>query len=210
MNSPTANLPSRADVERAYSVISPFIRQTPVLTVAGRDLDLAIESVTQARDPPTGRLLQDSGRLYQPPHAPDSASWCGSGIRRQPRGLVACAAGILGIPARIFVPATAAPLKLDRIRQAGAQVESEGAGYAEALARSEVWTRGSGALAIHAFDQPETICGQGTLALEISAQVPDVDTVLVAVGGGGCSRGSRRGTAGRGGSLASNPSGHLL
>ena len=186
MNSPTANLPSRADIERAYSVISPFIRQTPVLTVAGRDLDLAIESVTLKLE-----TLQRAGSFKIrgaftnlltrriPPAGVVAASGGNHGAA------VACAAGILGIPARIFVPSTAAPLKLERIRQAGAQVESDGAGYAEALARSEVWARSSGALAIHAFDQPETIYGQGTLALEISAQVPEVDTVLVAVGGGG-------------------------
>ena len=57
--------------------------------------------------------------------------------------------------------------------------------YDEALAASESWAEHSGALPVHAFDQPETLLGQGTLGLELMMQAPDIDTVIVAVGGGG-------------------------
>jgi len=57
--------------------------------------------------------------------------------------------------------------------------------YADALAASEVWAQQSGALSIHAYDQRETLLGQGTIGLEIEQQSPDIDTLLVAVGGGG-------------------------
>src|SRR5205814_7044684 len=72
-----------------------------------------------------------------------------------------------------------------------------GEGYAEALAASEAWARQSGAMAVPAFDQNETIMGQGTLALELEAQAPDIDTVLVAVGGGGLVAGIAAWYAGR-------------
>src|SRR5262249_10548476 len=58
-------------------------------------------------------------------------------------------------------------------------------GYAEALRASEAWAAATGAAILHAFDQRETILGQGTLGLELEAQVPALETVLVAVGGGG-------------------------
>ena len=98
---------------------------------------------------------------------------------------VAYAAAQLGIPARIFVPTVASPAKIDRIRRCGAELTVTGDRYADALAASETWAQSSGAMQVHAFDQLETLLGQGTLGLELSKQAPDVDTVLAAVGGGG-------------------------
>ena len=98
---------------------------------------------------------------------------------------VAYAAEQLGIAARIFVPTVASPAKIDRIRRCGAELTVTGDRYADALAASETWAQSSGAMQVHAFDQLETLLGQGTLGLELSKQAPDVDTVLAAVGGGG-------------------------
>ena len=98
---------------------------------------------------------------------------------------VAYAAMKLGVPARIFVPAVASPAKQQRIRDYGAQLVVGGERYADALAASEAWAAESGALQVHAYDQPETLAGQGTLALELEEQAPALDTLLVAVGGGG-------------------------
>jgi threonine dehydratase len=98
---------------------------------------------------------------------------------------VAFAAHALSIPARVFVPTVAAPEKIDRIRRYGADLVVAGDRYADALAASEEWAGTSGALPIHAYDQIETLLGQGTLALEFEAQAPALDTWLVAVGGGG-------------------------
>jgi threonine dehydratase len=92
---------------------------------------------------------------------------------------------MLGLPARIFVPTVSSPAKIDRIRSYGADLTVTGERYAEALAASIEWSAASGAMPVHAFDQIETLCGQGTLGLELSQQAPDLDTVLVAVGGGG-------------------------
>jgi threonine dehydratase len=98
---------------------------------------------------------------------------------------VAYAAMRLGVRARIFVPTVSAPAKIQRIRDYGADLVVVGERYADALAASEAWERESGAMAVHAFDQEETLLGQGTLARELAAQAPALDTVLVAVGGGG-------------------------
>jgi threonine dehydratase len=98
---------------------------------------------------------------------------------------VSYAARALGIRAKIFVPRISSPAKIERIREYGADLEVTGDTYADALAASEAWSRETGALPVHAFDQRETIAGQGTVALEFEQQVPDLDTILVAVGGGG-------------------------
>src|SRR5690606_6068206 len=73
----------------------------------------------------------------------------------------------------------------ERIRSYGAEVVVGGDRYVDALAASEEWIASNGGLAVHAYDQFETLCGQGTVAAELKAQAPEVDTVLVAVGGGG-------------------------
>jgi threonine dehydratase len=98
---------------------------------------------------------------------------------------VAHAAMRLGKPARIFVPTVASPAKLDRIRGYGADLIVTGDRYADALAASEQWAAQSGALPIHAYEQMETLLGQGTVGLEFEEQYPALDSVLVAVGGGG-------------------------
>jgi threonine dehydratase len=110
---------------------------------------------------------------------------------------VAYAAMTLGVRARIFVPTVSSPAKIARIRDCGAELEVGGDGYADALAASEAWAARSGALPIHAFDQAETLLGQGTIARELAAQAPDLDTVLVGVGGGGLIGGIAAWFAGR-------------
>jgi threonine dehydratase len=98
---------------------------------------------------------------------------------------VAYAAMRLGHKARIFVPTISSPAKVARIRAYGADLAIGGSHYDEALAASQAWGAESGALAVHAFDQAETMLGQGSVGLELEAQAPELDTLLVAVGGGG-------------------------
>jgi threonine dehydratase len=98
---------------------------------------------------------------------------------------VAYAAMKLNKPAKIFVPTVASPAKMNRIRSYGADLVVTGERYAESLLASDDWANKTGALPIHAFDQPETMLGQGTVAAEFHDQDPNLDTLLVAVGGGG-------------------------
>jgi threonine dehydratase len=98
---------------------------------------------------------------------------------------VAYAAMRLGVPATIFLPSVTSPSKVERIRSYAANLIVAGDRYADALAASERYGEERGALPVYAFDQKETLLGQGTIGCEIDADLPDIDTLLVAVGGGG-------------------------
>src|SRR5471032_2598922 len=177
---------TRADIERVYPIIAPHIRRTPIVTVSGADFGLPPFSLTLKLE-----QLQHAGSFKTrgaftnllTRNPPKSGVVAASGGNHG--AAVAYAAMTLGLPARIFVPTVSSPAKIDRIRSYGADLTVIGERYAEALAASIEWTRTSGAMPVHAFDQAETMAGAGTLALELSQQAPELDTVLVAVGGGG-------------------------
>jgi threonine dehydratase len=105
---------------------------------------------------------------------------------------VAYAAMRLGRPARIFVPSVASPAKISRIRECGADLVVTGERYADALEASQAWAVASGALQVHAFDQVETLLGQGTVGLEFEQQAASLDTLLVAFGSSALSLKRRR------------------
>lgn len=90
-----------------------------------------------------------------------------------------------GVPSTVFLPTTAPQIKVDRLRNYGADVRLVGAEYAEALTACNEFAASSGALISHAYDHPLIAAGAGTVMMEILAHVPDLDTVVVAVGGGG-------------------------
>ena len=177
----------RAGIARARRVIAAHVRRTPTIEVDPTDFGL----------PPDGRLtlklehLQHSGSFKArgafanlllrevPPAGVVAASGGNHGAA------VAYAAMRLGTPARIFVPTIASPAKVRQIRECGAELVVVGELYADALEASERWVLESGALAVHAYDQVETLLGAGTLGAELEEQAPDLDTVLIAVGGGG-------------------------
>ena len=177
---------TRARITEVERVIRPHIRRTPVLELDGRDLGLGAFPLTLKLE-----LLQHSGSFKARGafanlllrQIPKSGVVAASGGNHG--AAVAFAAKQLGIPARIFVPEIASPAKVNRIRGYGATLVVTGERYADALAASERWVIQSGALPVHAFDQAETILGQGTLGLELEAQAPNLDTVITAVGGGG-------------------------
>lgn len=120
---------------------------------------------------------------------------------------VAYAARRLGVTATIFVPTITSPAKAERIRGYGATLVVTGERYADALQASEAFVAETGALPVHAYDQPETLLGQGTVGLELEADAPEVDTVLVAVGGGGLIGGIAAWYAGRARIVAVEPEG---
>jgi threonine dehydratase len=176
----------RATIEQTYTIIRPHVRVTPILALSGADVGLASFPLTLKLE-----LLQHAGSFKTrgafanlllraiPPAGVVAASGGNHGAA------VAYAAMRLGVSAKIFVPTVSSPAKITRIRSYGADLVVGGERYADALAASEAWVRDSGALPVHAYDQAETLLGQGTLGLELSEQAPALDTVLVAVGGGG-------------------------
>ena len=176
----------RSDITRVHDVIAPYIRHTPVLQADGRDVGLEPFPLTLKLE-----FMQHGGSFKArgafanlltrsiPPSGVVAASGGNHGIA------VAYAARRLGIPATIFVPTVSSPVKIARIRGYGAEVVVTGDRYADAFEASERVAAESRALTIHAYDQIETLLGQGTLARELGDQVPAGATVLAAVGGGG-------------------------
>ena len=175
-----------AEILATERLIRPHIRRTPVIEVEAADFGLTAAPLIFKLE-----LLQHAGsfkargaftnllRRAVPPSGVVAASGGNHGAA------VAFAAQRLGVPARIFVPSIASPAKLRQIESYGAELIVGGERYADALEASEAWIAQSGALPIHAFDQVETLLGQGTLGAELEAQAPALDTLLVAVGGGG-------------------------
>lgn len=98
---------------------------------------------------------------------------------------VAVAAKSLGIQARIYMPLGVALPKLAATRGHGAEVVLHGRNVDEALAEAQRFAEQSGAVFVHPFDNVDVVAGQGTIGLEILEQIPDVETVLMGVGGGG-------------------------
>jgi threonine dehydratase len=98
---------------------------------------------------------------------------------------VAYAARSLGLPCEVFLPSIAPTIKREQLLSLGATLTIAGDVFAEALQAAEARAAESGALSIHAFDHPAVVAGQGTIAAEFEEQAPDLDTLLVAVGGGG-------------------------
>jgi threonine dehydratase len=176
----------REGIARTYTVIRPHLRRTPLIEADGADWGLGrfqavfkLEMLQRAGAFKTRGAFANLLLREVPPAGVVAASGGNHGVA------VAYAAQRLGRPARIFVPTVASPAKIARIRECGAELTVSGERYADALAASERWAASSGALPVHAFDQAETLLGQGTLALELEEQDPQLDTLLVAVGGGG-------------------------
>ena len=169
---------SPTDVAAAAERIRGRVRRTPVLEVSPT-LTLKLE------------LVQHTGS-FKPRGAFNrvlSADVGAKGVIAASGGnaglAVAHVAHELGLPAHIFVPRTAPEIKVRRLRELGAQVELSGTEYADAYAAAVATAEETGALFVHAYDQPEIVAGQGTLGLELLEQVDGFDTLLVAVGGGG-------------------------
>jgi threonine dehydratase len=182
---PSAEI-TRDRIIAAHQLIKQHIRRTPIVEADGGDFGLrSVDLVFKLE------LLQHSGSFKVrgaftnlltrtiPAAGVAAASGGNHGAA------VAFAAMKLGKPARIFVPTVCSTEKLERIRSYGADLVVTGERYSDSLATCEAWAAESGALRIHAYDQVETLLGQGTVGLELEEQAPNLDTLLVAVGGGG-------------------------
>lgn len=176
----------RERIQATERIIRPFIRRTPLLHADAKDFGLAPAPLTFKLE-----LFQHSGSFKA------RGAFANLLLREVPKaGVVAASGGNhgaavafaarrLGIPATIFVPAITSPAKIERIKSCGANLVVGGERYADALAASEDHATKTGALRVHAYDQDETLLGQGTVGLELEADAPGIDTLLVAVGGGG-------------------------
>ena len=179
----TAPSITRQAISQAARKIAPYIRRTPVLDVNVEGVNLPVALKLE--------LLQHSGS-FKARGAFNNlvGTKIGAGGVATASGgnhgaAVAYACRELGHKAKIFVPVTSSPAKVARIASYGAEIVQKGANYNEALGFCDAWIAQSGAASVHAYDAVATLEGQGSLAAEFEEQAPDLDTLLVAVGGGG-------------------------
>ncbi len=178
---------TRDAIASTYNKIRSHIRKTPTIDVNPTDLGLAkganltlkLEHLQHAGSFKTRGAFANLLTRTVPKAGVAAASGGNHGAA------VAYAAGQLGHKATIFVPTISSPAKVQRIRDFGAELVIKGDRYNDALALCETFQKKKGALGLHAFDSQETLLGQGSVGLELDAQAPNIDTLLVAVGGGG-------------------------
>lgn len=171
----------RRDIEEAVERITGRVRITPVMdldvegTVVAAKLELLQYTGSFKPRGAFNRMLAEE----MPAAGVVAASGGNHGLA------VAHVARTLGVHAAIFIPEVTPAVKRDRMAEMGAEVVAVGAIYDDALEASRVRVAETGALEVHAYDHRLTVAGQGTMGREILQQVPDADTILVAVGGGG-------------------------
>ena len=177
---------SKTDIDEAARRIAPHVRRTPAIELAAGTFDGLAHPLTLKLE-----CLQVTAS-FKPRGAFNrmlSAAVPAAGVIAASGGnhgiAVAHAAKTLGHRAEIFVPEVISAAKVARLKELGAAVNVIGKVYGDALAASQSRAAKSGALVLHAYDQPEILAGQGTVAREFEGQAPALDTVLVAVGGGG-------------------------
>jgi len=184
-------------IEEAAARIGPQVRRTPVLELETRAFGSPAQLVLKLEFMQHTGSFKARGAFNRilSAQVPESGVIAASGGNHG--AAVAYAARQLGHRAEIFVPESTPDVKVERLRRYGARVVLTGASYAEAWAASRARAKETGALEVHAYDQPEVVAGQGTLALEFERQYAGLDTVFVAVGGGGLIGGVAAWFAGR-------------
>jgi threonine dehydratase len=191
-------IPDRTSILAAEPVIRPHIRRTPVFTTGAGDFGLAGAPLSFKLE-----FMQHSGTFKARGAFANllMREGAGKGVVAASGGnhgaAVAYAAMVLGIKAHIYVPSISSPAKVARIRQYGAEIVVVGANYAEAYAAGHTFAAERGLLEVHAYDGFHTLSGQGTVGLEWLEQAPELDTLLVAVGGGGLIGGIAAALAGK-------------
>jgi len=184
---PTLSLPDLAAIRAAHARIAPFVHRTPVLTCRGLDEVVGARLFFKCEN------LQKVG-AFKARGATNAVFSLGDSEAR--RGVVthssgnhgaalAYAAARRGVPAWVVMPESAPAVKQDNVRRFGATIRLCAPTLAAREAACAEIARGTGATLIHPFDNEQVIAGQGTAALELLGDVPDLDVVVVPVGGGG-------------------------
>ena len=193
MTTTAPSLVSPADVSLAAARIRPYARRTPLLRTEldGRPVVLKLEHLQRSGS----FKLRGALNAIVAHRASASSVVAASGGNH---GLgVATAAALLGLPATIYVPDDAPAAKTRRIEATGARLVRAGATFAAANEVARGAADAPGVLFVHAYDNPDVVAGQGTLAAEVVADAPDVDVLVVAAGGGGLGAGTSLGAGGR-------------
>jgi threonine dehydratase len=189
---------SGAAIRAAAERLAPHVRRTPVIEVDGADFGVpSVQLVLKLEFLQHAGSFKTRGAFNNLLTRPIGAEGVVAASGGNHGAAVAYAAMKRGVPATIFVPRIASPAKMEQIRGYGARLVIAGERYNDALLASRRHVEETGALAIHAFEQPETLQGQATVGLELEEQAPRLDRLLVAVGGGGLIGGIAAWYAGR-------------
>jgi threonine dehydratase len=176
---------SRTEIQDAGRRIATHVRRTPVLALEEKAFGIDARIFFKLE------CLQHTGSFK-----PRGAFNCILSSKIGEAGVIAASGGNhgaavayaahkLGHCAEIFVPVITPKTKVDRLKQYGAAINITGNSYSEALAASKERALETGAVAVHAYDDSRVLAGQGTLGMELEEQVRGLDSVLIAVGGGG-------------------------
>ncbi|HEX2432561.1 MAG TPA: pyridoxal-phosphate dependent enzyme [Gaiellaceae bacterium] len=187
----TQTAPTLADILEARERLRGVARETPVYgsetlsRSTGREVSLKAENLQR-----TGAFKVRGAFNRIATLSPEERA---AGVVAASAGnhgqAVAWAARAAGIPARIYVPQDAPMSKVEACRTYGSELIMGGAGFEEALTAAMAYVDETGATFIHPFEDPTVIAGQGTIGLELAEQVPEAETVVIPVGGGGLASG---------------------
>ncbi|MGG5886712.1 threonine/serine dehydratase [Falsiroseomonas sp. HC035] len=177
--------PTHSDIQAASARIAHHIRRTPLLRMPGTDLGLDIPLILKLELLQATGSFKPRGAFNRMLSVPVPAAGVVTASGGNHGAAVAYAARALGHKAEVFCPVATPSAKTDRIEASGAILHRIGAAYDEARIASEAHAAGTGALLVHAYDQPEILAGQGTVGLELWQDAPEATHVLVATGGGG-------------------------
>jgi threonine dehydratase len=176
------------DIEAAHQRIAAYVRHTPSIAASALKEPVAPGRVTlkleclqvtgsfKARGAMNRVLSAERAELS---HGLVTASGGNHGLA------IARTAAVTGVPAAIFLPKNVSPAKVDKLKGWGARIEMVGDLFDQANVAALDYARTSGALYVHPFSDPLVVAGQGTLALDIVEDLPDLDAIIIAIGGGG-------------------------
>jgi threonine dehydratase len=187
----TATAPGLPEIERARERLEGVARVTPVFPsetlsrLAGRPVRLKAENLQRTGSfKIRGAYVKLSS--LEPEHREAGVVAASAGNHGQ---AVAWAARELGAEARIFMPQDSPMAKVDATRNYGAEVELTGPAFEETLATALAYVEETGATFVHPYEDMHVMSGQGTIGLELSEQVAELETVVIPIGGGGLASG---------------------
>ena len=193
----TATLPHRLDIETAAARLGEKVRHTPTIVIHGDELDLPARVVLKLELLQHTGSFKARGALNSVMSLENGATGVTAASGGNHGAAVAWAAQRAGLRADVFVPGASTPAKLERIREYGANLHLVEGHVGEALDACRAFSEEHAVPLIHPYDTWETVCGAGTLGLEVANQVPAAELVLLGCGGGGLYAGVATALAGK-------------
>lgn len=178
-------LPTRADVESAAARLGEKVRHTPTLVLHGEELGVPHRVVLKLELLQHTGSFKARGALNSVMTLTDGAQGVAAASGGNHGAAVAWAARRAGLTADVFVPSTSTPAKIARIEEDGARLHAVDGDVGDALEACREHAERHGLPVVHPYDTHQTVCGAGTVGLEIAEALPDADRVLLACGGGG-------------------------